>query len=117
MIVPKRDLRYLEEGTYIIINRPRSLGESTYVIVYSKNYRRIWRYWITNPDNLPEPDGWLLVQRVAGCNKVIKNPIPPDRLHKLGHLVAAVALVALCSHSGHLLSVGHFIQGMSHHLQ
>lgn len=59
-------------------------------MVYSKDYGRIWRYWLTNPDDLPEPDGWRIVKRINGCNVVI-NPVPPDRIKKLGNLVAVIA--------------------------
>lgn len=81
MKVPRPDLRWLEEGTYVIITKPRSFGETCTVLVYSKSYSRIWRYWLTNPDNLPDRDGWLLVKRINGCN-VIQNPIPPRRLRR-----------------------------------
>ena len=91
----RTDLRYLEEGTYIIITKARSLGEGQYVVKYSRSYRRLWRYWLTNPDNLPEPDGWMIVRRIAGCNVVV-NPIPPDRLKKLGMVVALMA----CTYAG-----------------
>jgi len=94
-VVAKPDYRYLEEGTYIIVTRARSLGETQRVLVYSKSYARIWRYWLTNPDDLPDRDGWQIVRRINGCNVVIK-PIPPNRLKQnFGNLVAVMAVCYL----------------------
>lgn len=79
----KRDNRWMEEGTYVIFSRPRSLGESGRFIAYSSDYGRIWRYWMYNPDDLPDHDGWILTRRHNGANVIIKRPIPPDRLKRL----------------------------------
>jgi hypothetical protein len=79
----RRDLRWMQDGMYLILTRPRSLGEIPQVIAYSVSYGRIWRYWMFNPDDLPENDGWMLAQRRSGYTVVIQRPIPPDRLKRL----------------------------------
>jgi len=79
----RKNLRWLQDGTYLIIARPRSLGETAEVIAYSVNYGRIWRYWLLNPEGLPDHDGWLLAQRRNGATVVIKRPIPHDKLKRL----------------------------------
>jgi len=33
----------------------------------------------------------MIVKRVAGCNVVV-NPIPPDRLRKIGMIIAAAGM-------------------------
>ena len=49
------------------------------MVVYSRNYGRIWRYWMFNPDGLPNDD-WIIAVRQNGYTKIIKKPIPPDRV-------------------------------------
>jgi hypothetical protein len=66
---------WIEDGTYVIVV---PVEDTWQCIAYSKVYRRISDYWITNPNDRLDNESWLMVKRVDGENVVIRaNPHSP----------------------------------------
>lgn len=73
---PIEPYEWAREGTWLIVTRTRSLGESSFILFYSQSYSKIWRYWLLNTGE------WQIAHRENGYSVPVK-PIPPKRLKKI----------------------------------